>query len=168
MELYGSEAATFGLCCNSPSVILSFSDDRSSSNLSDAKASQGSDDDEDEMVTEVLQFNQLSLEEFCMILLSRTIHMFKGSSCANSAVLESAVNLLHEVLSLMKSVFPVDLWRCGTQLNSLMVSDGDGRKPLVMLQEVQVVEIMCNFERCITCLHICSTFSLWFIPSILF
>ena len=144
--LQESEAATFGLCWCSP-YILFFSDDQSSSNLSDTKASQGSDDDEDEMVTEALQFNQLSLEEFCMILLSRAIPMFKGSSCANSAVVESAVNLLHEVLSLMKNVFPVDLWRCGTQLNSLMVSDSGHHKPLIMLQEVQVVEIVSTCMR---------------------
>ena len=75
------------------------------------------------MVTEALQFNQLSLEEFCMILLSRAIPMFKGSLCTDSAFIESAVNLLHEVLSLMKNAFPLDLWRCGTQLNSLLVSD---------------------------------------------
>ena len=105
-------------------VCLHFSDDQSSSNQSDNKASQGSDDDDDEdkMVTEALQFNQLSLEEFCMILLSRVIPMFKGSLCADSAIVESAVNLLHKVLGLVKKVFPVDLWRCGTQLNSLMVS----------------------------------------------
>ena len=135
-----SEVATFGLCWCSRHILLFFSDDQSSSNLSDTKASQGSDDDEDEMVTEALQFNQLSLEEFCMILLSRAIPMFKGSSCANSAVVESAVNLLHEVLSLMKNVFPVDLWRCGTQLNSLMVSDSGHHT-------VQVVEIVCTLMR---------------------
>ena len=103
-------------------LLAFFSDEQSSSNLSDTKASQASDDDEDEMVTEAMQFNQLSLEEFCMILLSRVIPMLKGSLCADSSIIESAVHLLHEVLSLMKNVFPDDLWSCVTQLSSLMVS----------------------------------------------
>lgn len=104
---------------------LDFSDDQSNSNLSDNKASQASDEDEDEMVTEALQFNQLSLEEFCIILLSRVVPMFQGPLCTDSALIESAVNLLHKVLSLMTKVFPVDLWRGGTKLNSLMVSEDD-------------------------------------------
>ncbi|KAJ7384897.1 hypothetical protein OS493_018584 [Desmophyllum pertusum] len=103
-------------------VLFAFSDDQSSSNLSDNKGSQGSDEDEDEMVTEALQFNQLSLEEFCIILLSRVVPMFQGSLCTDSAINELAVNLLHKVLSLMTNVFPVDLWRGGTKLNSLMGS----------------------------------------------
>lgn len=102
---------------------MHFSDDQSSSNLSDNKASQASDEDEDEMVTEALQFNQLSLEEFCIILLSRVVPMFQGSLSSHTAVIEYAVNLLHKVLSLMTNVFPVDLWRGGTKLHSLMVSE---------------------------------------------
>lgn len=103
---------------------MNSSEDQSSSNLSDNKASQGSDDDddEDEMVTEALQFNQLSLEEYCVILLARVVPMFRGPLCAETGIIESAVNLLHGVLSLSKRVFPPDLWRSGTQLNSLMVS----------------------------------------------
>lgn len=73
------------------------------------------------MVTEVLQFNQLSLEEYCMILLARVVPMFRGSLCAETGITESAVNSLHGILSLTKRVFPPDLWRSGTQLNSLMV-----------------------------------------------
>lgn len=102
-----------------------FSDDQSNSNLSDNKASQASDEDEDEMVTEALQFNQLSLEEFCIIVLSRVVPIFKGPLCTDSAINESAVNLLHKLLNLMAKVFPVDLWRGGTKLNSLMVSEDD-------------------------------------------
>ena len=102
-----------------------FSDDQSNSNLSENKASQASDEDEDEMVTEALQFNQLSLEEFCIILLSRVVTMFQGSLCTDSAIIESAVNLMHKVQSLMRKVFPDDLWRGGTKLNSLMVSEDD-------------------------------------------
>ncbi|CAH3027837.1 unnamed protein product, partial [Porites evermanni] len=100
------------------------SEDQSSSNLSDNKASQASDDDddEDEMVTEALQFNQLSLEEYCVILLARVVPMFRGPLCAETGIIESAVNLLHGVLSLSKRVFPPDLWRSGTQLNSLMAT----------------------------------------------
>ena len=103
---------------------MNFSEDQSSSNLSDNKTSQASDDDdyEDDMVTEALQFNQLSLEEYCVILLARVVPMFRGPLCAETAIIESAVNLLHGVLSLSKRVFPPDLWRSGTQLNSLMVS----------------------------------------------
>lgn len=100
-----------------------FSDDQSNSNLSDNKASQASDEDEDEMVTEALQFNQLSLEEFCIIVLFRVVPIFKGPLCTDSAIIESAVNLLHKLLNLMAKVFPVDLWRGGTKLNSLMVSE---------------------------------------------
>lgn len=102
--------------------FFAFSDDQLSSNVSDNKASQGSDEDEDEMVTEALQFNQLSLEEFCIILLSRVVPMFKGSLCTDSAIIESAVGFSHKVLGLMTKVFPVDLWRRQTKLNSLMVS----------------------------------------------
>ena len=104
---------------------MNFSEDQSSSNLSDNKASQASDDDdddEDDMVTEALQFNQLSLEEYCVILLARVVPMFRGPLCAETSIIEPAVNLLHGVLSLSKRVFPPDLWRSGTQLNSLMVS----------------------------------------------
>ena len=103
---------------------MNFSEDQSSSNLSDNKASQASDDDDDEddMVTDALQFNQLSLEEYCVILLARVVPMFRGPLCAETGIIESAVNLLHGVLSLSKRVFPPDLWRSGTQLNSLMVS----------------------------------------------
>lgn len=104
-------------------AVVLISDEHSSSNLSDTKASQGSDDDEDEMVTEALQFNQLSLEEFCMILLSRVLPVFKGSLSINSAIIESSINLLYEVLNLMKNIFSADLWQCGSQLNSLMVRD---------------------------------------------
>lgn len=104
-------------------AVVLISDEHSSSNLSDTKASQGSDDDEDEIVTEALQFNQLSLEEFCMILLSRVLPVFKGSLSINSAIIESSINLLYEVLNLMKNIFSADLWQCGSQLNSLMVRD---------------------------------------------
>ena len=110
--------------CNcDTTVCLNFSEDQSSSNLSDNKASQGSDDDDDEddMVTEALQFNQLSLEEYCVILLARVVPMFRGSLCAETGIIESAVNSLHGILSLTKRVFPPDLWRSETQLNSLMV-----------------------------------------------
>lgn len=106
----------------SNSCSFAFSDDQSSSDVSDNKASQASDEDEDEMVTEALQFNQLSLEEFCIILLSKVVPIFKGYLCMDSAIIESAVSLSHKVLSLMMKVLPVDLWRRGTKLNSLMVS----------------------------------------------
>lgn len=106
----------------STSCSFAFSDDQSSSDVSDNKASQASDEDEDEMVTEALQFNQLSLEEFCIILLSKVVPIFKGYLCMDSAIIESAVSLSHKVLSLMMKVLPVDLWRRGTKLNSLMVS----------------------------------------------
>ena len=104
---------------------MNSSEDQSSSNLSDNKASQASDDDdddEDDMVTEVLQYNQLSLEEYCVILLARVVPLFRGPLCGETGIIESAVNLLHGVLSLSKRVFPPDLWKRGTQLNSLMVS----------------------------------------------
>lgn len=104
---------------------MNSSEDQSSSNLSDNKASQASDDDdddEDDMVTEVLQYNQLSLEEYCVILLARVVSLFRGPLCGETGIIESAVNLLHGVLSLSKRVFPPDLWKSGTQLNSLMVS----------------------------------------------
>ena len=115
-------------------LVWIFSDDQSNSNLSDNKASQASDEDEDDMVTEALQFNQLSLEEFCIILLSRVVPMFQGPLCTDSALIESAVNLLHNVLSLMTNVFPVDLWRGGTKLNSLMVSEYDSSTVPCMCQ----------------------------------
>lgn len=110
-----------------------FSDDQSNSNLSDNKASQASDEDEDGMVTEALQFNQLSMEEFCIILLSRVVTMFQGPFCTDSAIIEYAVNLLHKVLSLMTKVFPDDLWRGGTKLSSLMVSEDDTSTCIIML-----------------------------------
>lgn len=84
------------------------------------------------MVTEALQFNQLSLEEFCIILLSRVVTMFQGPLCTDSATIESAVNLLHKVLRLMTKVFPDDLWRSGIKLNSLMVSEDDTSTCIIM------------------------------------
>lgn len=117
-----------------------FSDDQSNSNLSDNKASQASDEDEDDMVTEALQFNQLSLEEFCIILVSRVVPMFQGSLCTDSAIIESAVSLLHKVLSLMTKVFPVDLWRGGTKLNSLMVSEEE-RSTFIMYVVIEWLSI---------------------------
>ena len=117
-----------------------FSDDQSNSNLSDNKASQASDEDEDEMVTEALQFNQLSLEEFCIILLSRVVTMFQGPLCTDSAIIESAVNVLHKVLSLMTKVFPDDLWRGGTKLNSLMVSEDDTSTRIMHVVKILITE----------------------------
>lgn len=119
---------------------MHFSDDQSNSNLSDNKASQASDEDEDDMVTEALQFNQLSLEEFCIILVSRVVPMFQGSLCTDSAIIESAVSLLHKVLSLMTKVFPVDLWRGGTKLNSLMVSEEE-RSTFIMYVVIEWLSI---------------------------
>ncbi|XP_068721388.1 rotatin-like isoform X1 [Montipora capricornis] len=101
------------------------SDKSSSSSLSDNKASQASDEDddnEDETVTEALQFNQLSLEEFCMIVLSRVTPVFKGSLCNVPSIIESSINLLHEVLSLMKNFFPANLWMSRMQVNSVMAT----------------------------------------------
>ena len=89
--------------------------------MSENKTSTGSDEDEDEMLTEALQFSQLSVEEFCMIVLSQVIPMCQGALSTNLTTIETAVNLLHEVLSLLKKVLPVNLWQSGTQLNSLMV-----------------------------------------------
>lgn len=76
------------------------------------------------MNAQALQFNQLSLEEFCMSVLSRIIPLFRGTLCSVPVIIESSINLLYEVLSLMKKVFPANIWVSGTQLNSLMVSDG--------------------------------------------
>ena len=54
-------------------------------------------------------------------MLSKVVPIFKGYLCMDSAIIESAVSLSHKVLSLMMKVLPVDLWRRGTKLNSLMV-----------------------------------------------
>lgn len=107
--------------------LLSFnSDDLSKSSGSDNRTSQVSndEDEEDSMNAQALHFNQLSLEEFCMSVLSRIVPLFRGTLCSVPVIIESSINLLYEVLSLMTKVFPANIWVSGTQLNSLMVRDG--------------------------------------------
>ena len=131
------------------------SDKSSSSSLSDNKASQASDEDddnEDETVTEALQFNQLSLEEFCMIVLSRVTPVFKGSLCNVPSIIESSINLLHEVLSLMKNFFPANLWMSRMQLNSVMVIDSMFtilRPHVVNTYDVCYTHLELQFNNCV-------------------
>ena len=101
--------------------LLAISEELSNSSNENENSNTSVEEDEDRLLTETLQFNQLSVEELCVTLLSRLTPLLQGSLASNPSAVMAVVELLHSVLDLIRKVLPDGLWQDKTHANTLMV-----------------------------------------------
>ncbi|EDO36601.1 predicted protein [Nematostella vectensis] len=110
-QIQERESGDGGQSSNTPSPLTTETDG--------ASLSAGEEEEED-LVVEALQYDQLSVEEVCIAVLSKAIPATTGVLCDNARVVIACLELLFHVGDLLRMVTPVDLWDEDSQTYKVM------------------------------------------------